>query len=173
MTYEEAQKLRVGDHVLMVGNPTKMTIVALKNVEIEKTVKLTCTSSETNIPITYAHQAVEKIIPHDAAPTRYFQIVAFNKPEDIDAVCQSHLYPSYVSCMLKKGFYKPFNVKETKEEPLMLQSNFADGLAFTEIEYIPEIMKKAVKTWPNKEFHIVEMDAFVFGKRTPRWVVNG
>ena len=105
-------------------------------------------------------------------PTSYFQIVAFNHPEDVDKVCSSHIYPSYVSCMLRTGLYKPFGVADIQDEPLMLQSNFADGLAFTSTEHIPEIMIKAVKTWPHKEFHIIEMDAFVFGKRPPRWVVN-
>ena len=55
----------------------------------------------------------------------------------------------------------------------MLQSNFADGLAITDVELLSDILLKAKKTWPNKEFHVVEMDAFVFGKRAPRWVVNG
>lgn len=110
---------------------------------------------------------------NDKQPTRYLQILAFNKPDDVDTVCQSHLYPSYVSCMLKTGYNRPFGVADIEDEPLMLQSNFADGLAITDVELLSDVLLKAKKTWPNKEFHIVEMDAFVFGKRAPRWVVNG
>lgn len=105
-------------------------------------------------------------------PQAYFQILAFNHPKDIDYTCSSHIYPSYVSCMLRTGFYKPFGVSDMKEEPLMLQSNPADGLAFTKEEFLPEIILMAKKTWPHKEFYIIKMDALYFGKRPPRWVVN-
>lgn len=106
-------------------------------------------------------------------PTHYYQILAFNHPEDIDNTCHSHMYPSFVSCMPKTGYYKPFSAESIKEEPLMLQSNPHDGLCFIEAEYIAEILLKATKTWPNKEFYIISTDAMFFGRRSPRWVVNG
>ena len=123
-------------------------------------------------PATCGHRAVGRVFSEEEAPARYFQIIAFNHPQDIDNVCSSHIYPSYVSCMLKTGFYKPFSVNDMKDEPLMLQSNPADGLAFVKMEHMPEVVLRAKKTWPEKEFHIIEMDALFFGKRSPRWVVN-
>lgn len=106
-------------------------------------------------------------------PTRYYQILAFNHPEDIDNQCHTHIYPSYVSCMPKKGcYYRPFSAETIKEEPLMLQSNPHDALCFVETEYTTDILLKAVKTWPHKEFYIIPMDAMFFGRRAPRWVVN-
>ena len=116
----------------------------------------------------YTTQVVETQNP----TPHYYQILAFNHQDDIDYNCSSHIYPSYVSCMLRTGFYTPFSVEEMRGEPLMLQSNFADGLCFTETEFIPEVVLLAKKTWPKKEFHIVEMDALCFGRRRPRWVVK-
>lgn len=106
------------------------------------------------------------------APQEYYQILAFNQEEDVDNICSSHIYPSYVSCMPKKGMYKPFSADSIKDEPLMLQSNPHDGLVFTDMENMPNVILKAKKTWPKKEFFIIPMSPLFFGRRAPRWVVN-
>ena len=107
-----------------------------------------------------------------STPEHYYQILAFNNENDIDTVCSSHIYPSYVSCMYRHGCYKPFSSADIQDEPLMLQSNPHDGLSFVATEYMPEILLKATKTWPHKEFHIIQVNALFYGKRPPRWVVN-
>lgn len=172
MNYNDAKLIQRGDTVILAETYSRRVVKDVSIDENTHTVCVTCyAENPLDEPVVYHHSAIAGIAS-DKDQAHYYQILAFNHEDDIDPICSSHIYPSYVSCMSRNGFCKSVSAESIKDEPLMLQSNPHDGLAFTSLEYIPEILLKARTTWPKKEFHIIKMDSFFFGKRAPRWVVN-
>lgn len=110
---------------------------------------------------------------HNKQHERYYMVLAFNHADDVDEVCHSHIYPSYVSCMsVKGGMRQRFPFDALISEPLMLQNNPHDGLKFIDENDARKMFERASKSYPNKEIQIIEMDALVFGRIHPRWVVG-
>ena len=107
-----------------------------------------------------------------SARSRIMAASGVNK-DDVDEICSSHIYPSYVSCMSVKGHLaKARSYELLANEPLMLQSNAHDGLKFIDARYAMDMLKRCKKSYPQKEFHIIKMDAQYFGRIHPRWVVT-
>lgn len=168
MNYREAKKIQVGDIVVdHCGNRHKVSVV--NDIPMDKRVSI---QVEDN-GVIYSHAAIHSIEPSDKQHDQYYMVLAFNHPDDVDNTCNSHIYPSYVSCMsVKGGFYKSFPFSALASEPLMLQNNPHDGLKFIDEYNARKMFERATKSYPNKEIKIIKMDALVFGRIHPRWVVD-
>jgi hypothetical protein len=167
MNYREAKKIKVGDIVVTCFDKR----YRVDDVEHDVASKLIVV--KLNNGSKYSHTAIKEIEATDKKPEKYYQVLSFNKADDIDTVCQSHIYPSYVSCMSKKcSLNKPFPCENIIGEGLMLQSGPYDGLKFIDRYNAEKIVEYAKTIFPQKEFEIIEMDARFFGRVRPRWVVN-
>ena len=89
----------------------------------------------------------------------YYLINAYNK--EVDNERQTHLYPTYLTCFKMDG------------KQLMLQTGIYDALKFVNIDDAKAWVKLAEPVFPQKEFQIVPFPKEVFGRVTPRWVVDG
>ena len=167
MNYREAKKIKVGDVVVTCFDKR----YRVDGIEHDVDSKLIVV--ELNDGSKYAHTAIKEIEPPDKKPEKYYQVLSFNKADDIDEVCSSHIYPSYVSCMSKKcPITKPSPFANIIGESLMLQNNPHDGLKFIDRYNAEKMIEEAKKIFPQKEFEIIEMNALFFGRIQPRWVVN-
>jgi hypothetical protein len=168
LNYREAKKIKVGDVVVdHCGHRHKVRVV--NDITMDKRVSMQFEDSD----VVYAHTAIHSIEPPNKTHEKYYMVIAFNRPDDIDEICSSHIYPSYISCMsVKGGLSKSFPFSALASEPLMLQNNPHDGLKFIDEYNARKMFDRAIKSHPNKELKIIEMDALVFGRIHPRWVVN-
>lgn len=170
MNYREAKKIKAGD-IVVDSCGRRHKVHSVNDLMMEKRVLIQFEFEDTDV--IYAHTAIHHIEPTDIKHNKYYMLLSFNHEDDIDEVCHSHIYPSYVSCMSVKGGLThsfPFDSLET--EPLMLQSNPNDGLKFIDEYNAYKMLDRVNRSYPNKEFEIIEMNALVFGKIHPRWVVN-
>jgi hypothetical protein len=143
-------------------------VLSVEIREEDKAVFIKCDNS-----ICYYHDAVQSIESYDKKPDTYYQVLSFNPADQKDEICSSHIYPSYVSCMTIKGHMsKPVGFNELYGQPLMLQSNPHDGLKFIDLKNAHKIIEIAKKTFPTKEFEVIEMNALFYGRLQPRWVVD-
>ena len=168
MNYKEGRKIKVGDVVVdHCGNRHK--VIRVEDIISAKRVSVQFEDTD----VIYAHTAIHHIEPLNTVPNYYYMLLSFNHENDIDEVCHSHIYPSYVSCMsVKGGLSKSFPYNALNSEPLMLQSNPNDGLKFIDERNAYRMLDRVNKSYPNKEFKIIQMDALVFGRVHPRWVVE-
>lgn len=165
MNYQEVKEVNVGD-IVVVDNGARHKVVA---TEWDKS-GLNFKFEDGQV---WPGHYVQRIWGKEELPTEYYQILAFNHKDDVDETCSSHIYPSYVSCMSVKGHLaKARSYELLANEPLMLQSNAHDGLKFIDARYAMDMLKRCKNSYPQKEFHIIKMDAQYFGRIHPRWVVT-
>jgi hypothetical protein len=88
----------------------------------------------------------------------YYLILAYNK--EVDNERQTHLHPTYLTCFKMDG------------KQLMLQTGLYDALKFVNADTAKEWVALAEPVFPQKEFQVVMFPKDVFGRVTPRFVVN-
>ena len=121
----------------------------------------------------YYHTEIQEIESEDFVPRKYYQILAFNPKDKIDEVCSTHIYPTYVSVMsIEHHLTKPCTFEDLYGQMTMLQSNPNDGLKFVDHYNAIKMLDIVKHGYPEKEFHIIEVDALCFGRTKHRWVVN-
>ncbi len=89
----------------------------------------------------------------------YYLVHAYNK--EVDEKHQTHLHPTYLTSYKMDG------------KQLGLQSGLYDALKFKTSEQAEVWRKKAEEIFPMKECRIVAIPSEVFGRVTPRFVVDG
>lgn len=168
MKYRDAKKIKAGDIVVTKPVGTRRRVVSVEVNEDDKAVFASCDDG-----VCYYHDAIQEIEAPDKKHNKYYQILAFNPADKPDAVCSSHIYPSYVSCMTVKGHMsQPVSFNDLYGHPLMLQSNPHDGLKFIDLRNAEKMVSIAKNAYPEKEFEIISMNTLFYGRVNPRWVVD-
>jgi hypothetical protein len=167
MNYREARKVKVGD-VVVDHCGARRRVVDI-NEEPGNKMLIFKLSNGSNC----AHTVIKEIEAKDVVHNRYYQILAFNPIDRVDPVCQSHIYPSYVSCMsVKNHMAIPCCFDDICGQPIMLQSNPSDGLKFIDYYNAIKMLQIVQHKYPEKEFTIIETFALCFGRTAHRWVVS-